>query len=363
MGNLIDYVDWRGDLSFSQVELCEVDSLLLSLLSYVDFEGIVPSHEEGGSITLLGAMREFNKINKGKKLNLGKFIPPELLKIAVRAAKSRRFGGIRLSDYVHDLDAEVGRQFCALTFKFSRDKYFVAFRGTDDTLVGWKESFNMSFMSPIPAQLSAEKYFSEVANTHSGVFYLGGHSKGGNLAVYASAQSEDAVKERIVKIFNHDGPGFDLEFITGDNYQAVREKIVTLVPQSSVVGMLLEHEENYEVIKSNAGGIMQHTAFSWEVMGGSFIHLDSVSEDSRLIDEKMKEWLGGLTVEEREEFIETIFNALASLNATTLTELSAEKLKLIKAWNTLDPKAKSLLLQCVSILIKHNALTIKTTNK
>ena len=358
MGTLFDYLDWRGDLRFSEVELCEVDSLILSVISYLDFEGIVPDADNGGSVTFLEAMRAYLRINKGRAQPIGKFVPPETVAIAVKAARTRRYAGIRLSHLAIVTDDALEKQFAALTFRITRDKYFVAYRGTDDTLIGWKENFNMSFMQPVPAQLEAVEYFNRVAADISGKFYVGGHSKGGNLAVYASVKSSEDFKERIINVFSNDGPGFDRAFIEGEDYAGIKDRIRTIVPQSSVVGMLLEHEENYEVVKSNATGLLQHHGHTWEVMGGSFLHLDTVTEDSRLIDEKLKAWLNEMTPEERENFVDTVYETLSSTNAKTLTELTSEKVKLVKAWNSLDPKTRNVILKCISILIKHNAISI-----
>ncbi len=358
MGTLSDYIDWRGDLRFSEVELCEVDSLILSLLIYIKLDNIVPSAEEDGSVTLREAVRDFIKLYQGKKAAMGKLISTDLIGIAVKAARSRRYAGIRLSKYVNDVNDDEQRQFCAVRYKIARDRYFIAFRGTDDTLVGWKESFNMSFMRPIPAQKAAVEYVNKICAKTDGGIYLGGHSKGGNLAVYSAVECDDRVKEKILSVFNNDGPGFDKDFIEDERYKNIKSKIRTIIPQSSVVGMLLEHEEDYEVVKSRASGLLQHQGHTWEVLGGSFIHLDTVTEDSKLIDEKMKEWLEEMSPMERAAFIDTIFETLSSTNATTLTELSADKGKLVKAWSSLDPRTRSLLMRCVSILVKHNALTI-----
>ena len=357
MGTLFDYLDWRGDLRFCDVELCEVDSLILSLLSYIDFDGIVPTESEGGSITYLEAMRAYLKKNGGKPF-LGKFFPKESISLAVKAAKTRRYAGIRISHYISETDINTTKQFAAMTFRISRDKYFIAFRGTDDTLVGWKENFNMSFMLPVPAQISAAEYFGRVAKDTNGKFYLGGHSKGGNLAVFAAVNAPEESKDKIITVFNNDGPGFDKEFIESNKYTELKSKIRTIVPQSSVVGMLLEHEEDYEVVKSTATGILQHQGHTWEVMGGNFLHLDTVTENSKLVDEKLKAWLGAMTPEEREAFADTVFDTLSATNAKTLTELTSEKVKLVKAWNSLDASTRSVILKCISILVKHNAISI-----
>ena len=358
MGNMLDYLDWRGDLRFSEIELCEVDSLILSTISYLEFDGIVPTPDEGGSITYLEAMRAYLKANNGKP-HVGKFFPPETVAIAVKAAKTRRYAGIRLSHYVAETDADTTKQFAAMTFRITKDKYFVAFRGTDDTLVGWKENFNMSFSLPIPAQIAASEYFGRVTKDISnGKFYLGGHSKGGNLAVFAAVKADAEAKDKILTVFSNDGPGFNKEFIESEDYRQLKSKLRTIVPHSSVIGMLLEHEEDYEVVKSTATGLLQHQGHTWEVMGGSFIHLDTVTENSKLIDEKLKAWLGEMTPEEREAFADTVFDTLSSTNAKTLTELTSEKVKLVKAWNSLDASTRSVILKCISILVKHNAISI-----
>ena len=363
MGNLNDYIEWRGDLRFSEVGLCEVDALIFSIMSYMRFDGIVPNTASDESITLLDAMKKFMNKNKGRKVNLGKLIPPEFIGLTVAAVKSRRFSGVRLACYENEINEAEQKQFSAITFKFARDKYFVAFRGTDDTLTGWKESFNMSFMRPIPAQKAAAKYFARVADKYTGSFYLGGHSKGGNLAVYAAAEAPAEIKERIVSIYNNDGPGFDREYVSGDRFGAVRDKILTIVPQSSVVGMLLEHEEDYVIVKSTAGGLLQHDGNTWEVIGGSFVHLDTVTEDSKLIDRKLKEWLDEMPPAGRERFIDTVYETIAATNAKTLTELTSDKIKLVKAWGALDQTTKNFLLKFAAILIKHNALNMKKAKK
>ena len=359
MGNLNDYIEWRGDLRFSEVGLCEVDAMILSIISYMRFDGVVPHTNEDTSITLLEATKRLLNKSRGKKVSLGRLIPPEFVGLTVAAAKCRRFSGIRLMCYENEISEAEEKQFSAVTFKLTRDKYFVAFRGTDDTLTGWKESFNMSFMRPIPAQSEAAEYFAKVAQKYNGSLYLGGHSKGGNLAVYAAAEADDSIKKRIVTIYNNDGPGFDREYVNGENFKGVREKILTIVPQSSVVGMLLEHEEEYEIVKSNASGLFQHDGSTWEVSGGSFVHLDTVTENSKLIDRKLKEWLDGMSVAGRERFVDTVFETLSATNAKTLTELTSDKIKLVKAWGSLDQTTKNFLLKFAAILIKHNALTVK----
>ena len=352
MATLFDYLDWRGDLPFWQAPLNEVDNLILSQIAYMDWEGIIPEDTSLPPVTLLTATRKYLRAHKGEAPYLGKIVPPDIVSLTAKAAKSRRFGELGLCAHVNRIDDEAQSQFSAITFLLNDRVGYVAFRGTDDTLVGWKENFNMSFLHPVPAQLQAVEYLEGILVAYPHDFFVGGHSKGGNLAVYAAVKCDPHGKDRLLTIFNNDGPGFSQGFIEGADYESLRGKIRTIVPHSSVVGMLLEHEETYEVVKSNAVGLLQHNGFSWEVLGGQFIHLDTVSGESRRFDSSLKEWLKEMSPEEREGFVDSIYETVSAVGAKTLTELTADKVKLVKAWGTLDAKSRSVILKCISLLLR-----------
>ena len=352
MGTLFDYLDWRGDVTFAELGLNEVDNLIFSLISYIDFEGIVPRECAATPVTLKEAARGYLRLHRGEVPYLGKILPPETITLMAKASKTKRFAGCRLMAYVNRVDEETQTQFSALTFLPNNGLPYLAFRGTDDTLVGWKENFNMSFMQPVPAPERAVEYVREVAPYLPGGFYLGGHSKGGNLAVYAAVKMEQSLQKRLIHAFNNDGPGFDHAFVCGADYLDIRERIRTLVPHSSVVGMLLEHEEDYEVVKSNATGLLQHNGFSWEVMGNKFIHLDSISESSRVVDRNMKKFLSEMSKEERSRFVDSLFEAIESkTGAKTLTELNSDKMKLFKVWGSLDDTSKAQFRKVAGLLV------------
>lgn len=176
MANVFDYLDWRGDLTLGLVPLCDVDALVLSRLSYLPLDGLVPP--EGATVGAL--MRQL--LTSKPPLLLpedGRFIPA--------LAASQRFCEMRIMDYVNQIDLESQTQFAAITVALGDGRHFVAFRGTDGTLVGWKEDFNMAFTCPVPAQRLAAHYAASAMLRFPGEFLLGGHSKGGNLAVYAAA--------------------------------------------------------------------------------------------------------------------------------------------------------------------------------
>ena len=342
--NIFDYLSWRGDLSFDTVGICEVDGLIFSKLSYVDYGDVVPSEIHGvrKPLSLLTVTKRYLKLHTGGDIpTLGLILSKQIVKLLARASKTRRFGLISPLCYVNHVCDKEEKQFSAIAFAFENGDTFIAFRGTDDSLIGWKENFNMSFIYPIPAQKAAVEFTEYVASKTQGKIYLGGHSKGGNLAVYAGVKSNKATRDRIERIFSNDAPGFDKEFISGADYKSMSSRISTFLPQSSVVGMLLEHEESYTVVKSKNSGLLQHDGFSWEVMGGKFIHLDSISENSRLIDKNMKKLLSEMSREERERFVDSVYTAIQSnTDAKTLTALSSDKMKIFKVWSSLDDTSK-----------------------
>ncbi len=355
MGTLYEYLDWRGDIPFSQVGIGEIDNLIFAQICYVDFKHMVPASPTAKPVPLLIAARRYMRAHKeaGDATNLGVIMPPDIIKIMIKAAKSPRFEATRLVAYVNKISDNEQKQFSAVTFLIDNDTCFVAFRGTDDTIIGWKESFNMSIMSPIPAQEEAVHYLEDIAAAFpERRIYIGGHSKGGNLAVWAAVKCSQDTNDRIEAVYSNDGPGFDAEFISSEQYAATRDRIHTLVPQSSIIGMLLEHEEHYEVVQSNFSGLFQHNCFSWEVMGGRLVHLDTVTEESRRIDSTLKEWLSEMSVEERKQILDSIYEILSSTHAKTLSDLSADKLGLLKAWNNMDAPTKKMIKRFISLLTK-----------
>lgn len=363
MANVFDYLDWRGDLGFEASDLNEVDNLILSLISYVNFDDVLSADQAEEPITLLEAARRYVRLHRGKPAYVGLIVPPEVVSLLAKAAKTRRFGQIRIVGYVNRVEDEEQMQFCAMTFSLGNGKHYVAFRGTDDTLIGWKENFNMSFMQPVPAQRAAVAYLNEMAERTEGELYVGGHSKGGNLAVYAAVCCEHTHKDRILWVYNNDGPGFTKEFIADPQYISMRSKLRTIVPQSSVVGMLLEHEEIYEVVASDEAGLLQHNGFSWKVLGARFIHLDAVTGESRRIDRTVKKWLSDMTDEEREAFVESLYETIKATNAKTLTELNADKLGLVRVWNQLPAQSRALIRKCIVLLIKDASKLPKAVTK
>ena len=316
MANIFDYLKWRGDLSFSQDPPNEVDALVFSGLSYIRF-GAVAEHYPQQPVSLKEAAEAFFAL-EGYETCCRVEKDLELLRAATQ---TRRFGEIKLCMYRDLLIPEQETQFAAMTFLLDDGSMFLSFRGTDNSLVGWKEDFNMTFQQTIPAQRLALQYVREVALEHYRPIRLGGHSKGGNLAVFAAARSSPMIQERIEEVFNNDGPGFT-KYLMGDpGYVAMVPKIKTYVPQSSVIGMLLEHEEPYTVIRSKSIGLLQHDLYTWDVMGKDFILVEEITEGSQFVDATIKTWFAEMTNQEREQLVDVMFALLGSGGAENVYDL------------------------------------------
>jgi len=316
MADMLDYLAWRGDIEFTQLPVNPVDALIFSTLSYIKFEDIVPDNPNQSISLAEAAAGLFSLADPVNRTRVKKDL--DLLKAV---AESARFDNIRMSFYRSVLIPEEDTQFAAVTIFLEDGSAYIAFRGTDNTLTGWKEDFNMSFQSSIPAQHLALAYVQEFTAAHPIPIWMGGHSKGGNLAVYAAAKCGQLLQKRIVGVYSQDGPGFSEAMMNDPGYRSILPKVRSYVPQSSVIGMLLEHEEPYTIIKSNQIGIMQHDPYSWQVLGADFLKVEELTADSRFLDRTFRNWLSQMTNEERSEFFDTVFELLESTGAERAGEI------------------------------------------
>ncbi len=282
-----------------------------------------------------------------------------------KAAASARYRDLKLSAYVNKIDHEKAEQFSAVVFSYKKKYHFIAFRGTDDSLAGWKEDFHMSFMQEVPAQRQAVEYAKKVMSRLWGKFFLGGHSKGGNLAVYAASHLPGRMRNRILGIYSNDGPGFQPQVIQSEGYQDVHGRIHTLIPKSSVVGMLLEHSEDYKVVDSSGTGIMQHNAFSWMVQGAKFVDHPGLTETSLNFNEVVRAWLVQVPLEQRAEFVDAVFSVIQSTGARTVHDLSKEMRAaasgVITTYQHMDPQTRSHLKKAVELFFTENQRVLKSS--
>jgi len=333
MPNLFDYIAWRGDLTFEVSPFSEVDNLVFSMLSFTNFDKIVSEDPLGVPVKLSECLRRHRKLYPNGE-NFGRIIPEETGTLFVRAAESVRFRDVYVTFYRSETSEEKYTQFAAVTFILPDNTLFVAFRGTDDSIVGWREDFNLSFMHPGPGQVMAVDYLTEIASVYTGRIRTGGHSKGGHLAVYSATFAPKAIRDRVITAYSNDGPGFVREVIESAEFSEMEDRICTFVPQASIIGMLLLHKEDYVVIEStvsNLNGLRQHDPFSWSVIGPSFVHLDGLSKEGRRTDEVLDRWLEGISADDRRRFTETVFGLIEATGAKTLSDLSVDHVSKIGA--------------------------------
>ena len=316
MANILDYLTWRGDLLFSQVGFDDVDGLILSELAYINFDSLVCENTE-----CMVPLRNLAKTLLALPTPAARCRIDKDLELLTAVAESDRFGRIGVTFYRNIFIPEEETQFAAVTFLLEDGTAFLAFRGTDSSLVGWKEDFNMSFQKNIPAQRLAQAYVQQYATMSREPLRLGGHSKGGNLAVYAGAMCGESIQSRILEIYNYDGPGFMEEMLAEPGYQAIVSKIKTIVPQFSVFGMLLERSEAHRAIYSDATGLLQHEPYSWQVLGKGFVPMEDVTENAYFLDRTLTTWLAGMSNQERSDFIEWIFGLFMQENASQAKDI------------------------------------------
>ena len=357
MANLMDYLDWRGDLTLDISPFNEVDALILAELSFVDFGGIVPPPELGRGLPLSEAAEAFFARHGGRDVAMGVLVPDTISKMLRKLMTSARFRNMILNGYTDLLDDAIEQQFAALTIDLGNGSIYISFRGTDDTIVGWKEDLNMSFLEEIPSQKQAVDYVARIARQYpEKTLRIGGHSKGGNLAVYSAAKSSGDIQERIVAVHNNDGPGFIWDISKTPGHKRIAGRIHTVLPQTSVVGMLMEHEKHYQVVYSTYDGLYQHDGFSWQVKGTQFVHLDDFSREGKLVDEALSSWADSLNTQQREALAEALYSVFTATGAKTLSELNEEKLKsasaMLKTYKNLDRESRRMVSEMFKIFFR-----------
>ena len=311
MANMMDYLVWRGDVPLEVSPWNDVDSLIAATLSYMTYPAEPTLLVDAAASMPPPPEIEINFIKEARAL-------------LSAAGMTGRFSGLTLHHAQAQTDPDRDMQFAAVTIDLPGGVHYVAFRGTDNTIVGWREDFNMAFESPVPAQTAASAYLTQVAADTEGPLILGGHSKGGNLAVYAAAHADPAIQARIRAICSFDGPGLDDATMASDGYAAIARRIRSFVPQSSVVGMLLAYHPEYTVVKSDALGLLQHDTFTWQVLGTRFIEAPEVDVGSQLVNQTVHAWLSRVTADQRRLFVDTLFDLLEATGASTMKEMMTD---------------------------------------
>ena len=365
MNTIIDYVDWRGDLSFEISPFNEIDAVIFTQLAYIDFTEIVNSDFSKPVLLKDVAVQVASSEDFEQRVNFGPLINSEIVTLLQKTAASKRFCNTKLCGFVSSTNIEEEKQFASITFILENKINLIVFRGTDQSIIGWKEDFNMAFKLPIPAHIEAVNYFDKACKKLKGKICLAGHSKGGNLSIFAGTYCIPKNQNRISKIFNFDGPGFEQIVLNDKRYINIQEKIKTFVPKKSIVGMLFDTNTDRTIIESSNNGIMQHDPLTWNVMGTSFVPADELSYESEFINKTLKNLFNKIEKDKREAFIDTVFGIIESTEANNLTQITENLFrtssKMLQYYKNMDSETKEILFETVKIFLKSARDTVQTS--
>ncbi len=352
MSDFFDYLSWRGDLSFDKVPFCKIDALLLAHIAYSIFDGIVPESFNERK-TFAQVAKDFAAATDyEERINIGFLINKRTAELMFRCAEVERFRNVELCGFRNIYNEENVEQFAAVTYMINGSP-LIALRGTDDTIVGWKEDFNIAWQPQIPAQKDALKYFEDAAKAIKGDFIFAGHSKGGNLVINTAVKCDSKLKKRISAVYNFDGPGFDSNFFESEAYKAVEDKIHSFYPAFSVVGMIFHHPENYEIVKSDGFALWQHDAMNWQILGADFINEAEFTKESQLFHNAFNTWIDKLDTEQKKNFVETMFYILEASGAKTNNEIEKDAIKatarMLTAFTEMDKQKRKEMMEILNM--------------
>ena len=345
MSDPFDYLVWRGDITINQDGFNEVDNIILALVSYIDFKNFIPAHPLVKKIKFKTACDHLFKVYPKDKMELGLIVPHDIVELTYEASRVNRFKDLYVSNMIDIIDEEREMQFAAMVFHLDDDTIYVSYRGTDDTLIGWQENLNLIVKFPVPAEIEAAKYLNEVASIYKDKkIYVGGQSKGGNLAVYAAIYCDDEIKDRIIEVYNNDGPGFEGP-IDKDKFNLVKDKIIRIMPNNSIVGMMLKPYRGKDIIvKSVNKGVYQHNSVSWQVIGNKFETVDKLVQNSHNIEKAVQRTVDDLSYDERINLVEDTYNLIRNTNKKKLMEMTAINLNTLRAAKGYQNKNKRIFL-------------------
>lgn len=353
MGTMIQYLEKFGKYTFQEMPMTEVDSLVLCQLSYLKFDGMVPDVQEGSTGVTLKSVAEHPDF---EKLFADVRYEKENRALFAGMIGGRRFRDMKLNYYTNVIEEQWETQFSALTCFLDDGSAYVAFRGTDETIVGWKEDFNMAFLSPVPGQAYSVAYLNAVASRFNGDFYVGGHSKGGNLAVYSAMNCEEAIQKRILRIYSMDGPGFRPEVLERCGYDRIKERVVKILPHSSLVGMIFESDMHFQVVRSKTFGLLQHDPYTWQVVSNHLVRVNDLYERRKNMDNTLNEWILSLNEQQLRTFVDTLYQVIMASQATNLIEFTTEWKRsmngIIAALKEVDGETQEVLKEIVKSLFE-----------
>ena len=359
MSNMIDYLHWRGDLTFKQDPFNIVDNVILSEMLYTEFDEYLKEEEIITINELSDRYFKHHSLEEAYKSKSFINLAPVVL---FEMRKTRRFKDLVIHNFKSELDHDKKIQFAALSIDIDNHHTYIAFRGTDDSLLGWHEDFDMTYQV-IRAQSETLKYLRDNMRWNR-KYYVGGHSKGGNLALYASVNIEERYMRKIIKIYDNDGPGLSKKMYLESDYLKVKERHIKIVPESDFFGMIFDKSNHHLVVASNESNMFQHNMLSWQVSGNQFIYKKEISESTKLFQKALNEYLDVTDNEQLKKTIDEIFDIIDDYPITNVSDLYkldlASKLNMMKSLLNLKSENQETLHKLMVILYDTYALDLKT---
>lgn len=351
--NIMNYIDYYGDYTFDEKKFNELDNVIFSLLSYIDYTNVLDNTSKTKK-TIKEVSDELFSIHTKTELNDNILAVRNTHKLIKKMAKFNRYKNLLMYAFTRKDDNIT--QFSAVSIEINKHLVYVSYEGTDHQISGWEEDCKMAYNFPVEAHTLAKNYLDKHYTFRNVKIITGGHSKGGNLAMVASMYANYFVKKKIIKIYSNDGQGLRKAQIDSRYYKKIKNKLVHIIPNYSIVGLLLRHEKNYIVVKSSKIGFAAHDAMSWQVSYDHFIK-DKLSRSSKVFEEGFESWLDKYDDEKRKLFVKSFFDLLRQNNITTLLQFKKQKdliIKLIKSSKTLDPIVKEMTTDLVKVITKTN---------
>lgn len=337
-----NFINTYGNMSFSQKLFCEIDNIIFSQLVYVDFDGIIDCDT---GMPLSAVSEKYFQLHTQEEIDSLIAISQKAVALMLQCSQTVRYKDVIVSEYVNNINDAIDKQFAAVNFVLDSDENIVvAFRGTDVTVTGVKESAMLSYMFPVPAQIQALHYFQETAMTYKGDVRICGHSKGGNLAVFAGVSCSNSLKKRIVAIYQNDAPGFPKHFYDRYDYQQIKDKIFSFTPQSSIIGRLLGQDGQPIIVVSKNSGIKQHQVSSWNIVDDHFEYAEKYESSSDYICEYINNLIDYIGEDDLEMFFEVAEHIITILGVEDFYDLKSTNLKKlltsIDTFNDIDQTQK-----------------------
>lgn len=358
MANLMEYVKWRSDLTFKDNPFNIIDCLLFTQLIYMDQFDKVGQYPSNKVTRLEDIFNDIFEVKSPKDINVGLILPHDIVDLAYAIKNTNRYQNVYISNYINYISKEKMCQFSALCFHINENDIVISFSGTDDTLIGWQENLNMLNAFPIPSQNLAKKYVDKIIKLFpNSNIYIAGHSKGGNLAAYSAIYCKNENKEKVKQVYCFDSPGFKKITINNSKYELIKDKIINIIPKSSVIGLVFTPFAGSTIIcDSSYKGLRQHDAFSWEVIQNRFVEVTEISKDALGFEIYLNGLINKLTEEQINEFASNIYSFVVELNKDTLLEASKDYIRFVRLTNKITPYNRKLFMGLVVNLLKYKLL-------